>query len=196
MDKDRLINLLPEEYLPEPEFKAFPIFAAVLIILTVLLIWFRFQTDNQTLRRLKQNLEAATAANEKKIEQVQEFVDVQANSRFIASYVAVVPNLVLQAPDYWEIYNEVEELLPEDTWVKSISFKGGSGKKWPALVLDCLSRGYSYNGPLNTFDRLKGTSEDVTRFRNIQMKGYRREMFAGGPAVAYIIQMEVKYPID
>lgn len=195
MDKDRLINLLPEEYLPEPEFKAFPVFAAGLVILTLVLIGLQYRTDNANVRNLKSNLAKLTADNEKRVEQVKEFTEVQANSRFIASYVAVIPKMVLQAPDYWEIYNEIERLLPEDTYVKSVVFRGG-GKKWPEVALDCVSRGYSYNGPLLTFDQMKGKPDKPTRFDNIRMGGYKRIMIGGSPGVSFQILMGVLYPTE
>lgn len=195
MDNDRLINLLPEEYLPEPEFKAFPIFAAALIIATLLFIWLRYQADVGRVQNLKSQLASERQANEARLVQVQEFIEVQANARFIRSYAAVIPRMVLQAPDYWEIYNEIERLLPEEVWVQAITFRKGRGK-WPDVVLDCLSRGYSFNGPLLAYDRLKGSEENPTRFRNLRMAGYRRVSAAGGPAAAFTVHMEVRYPID
>lgn len=196
MDRDRLINLLPEEYLPEPEFKAFPVFAAALIILTLVFIWLRFQKDDAYVRALKAETDALVALNKQKIDQAEEFTQVQANARYIASYLAVIPNMVLEAPDYWQIYNEIERLLPEDTWVRAITFRGGGGGKWPDVVLDCVSLGYSYNGPLLAYDRFKGTAENPTRFYNIRMGGYQRIMLAGSPGVSFQIQMGVRYPIE
>lgn len=193
MDKDRLINLIPEEYLPEPEFKAFPIFAAVLIIATLLLVWVNYQRDDAYVLKLKNQRDALVALNDKKVEEAKEFTLVQANARFLASYIAIIPDMVLAAPDYWEIYNEIERLLPEDTWVKSIVFKRGRGK-WPDIVIECMSRGYSYSGPLLTYDRFKGTPEKPTRFTNIKMGGYQRKMIEGGPGVAFQISMGVRYP--
>jgi hypothetical protein len=195
LDKDRLINLLPEEYLPEPEFKAFPIFAAGLVIITLLLIFIQYKTDDATARGLNDKVKALTTDNAARVERVKEFTEVQANARFISSYVAVIPNMVLQAPDYWEIYNEIERLLPEDTWVKGITFRGG-GKNWPEIALDCVSRGYSYNGPLLTYDQMKGSPESPTRFNNIRMAGYRRIMLAGSPGVTFQILMGIQYPTE
>ena len=196
MDKDRLINLLPEEYLPEPEFKAFPIFAAILIILTVVFVGYRYMTDDAWVRGLKADRDQLTQTNTQKIEEAKQFTDVQANSRFIASYVAIIPDMVLQAPDYWEIYNEIERLLPEDTWVRALTFRGGSRSAWPDIVLDCVSRGYSYNAPLVTYDRVKGTPENPTRFENIRMNGYQRTMVSGSPGVVFQVQMGVRYPTE
>ena len=195
MDSDRLINLLPEEYLPEPEFKAFPIFAAALIIATLLFVWLRYQNDMGRVMNLKNQLRTAREANEARLVQVQEFIDIQANARFIRSYAAVIPRMVLQAPDYWEIYNEIERLLPEEVWVQGITFRKGRSK-WPDVVVDCLSRGYSFNGPLLTYDHLKGSTENPTRFKNLRMAGYRRVTAGGGPAAAFTIHMEVKFPIE
>ncbi len=194
MDKDRLINLLPEEFLPEPEFKAFPIFAAVLIIATVLFIWFQIQADDRTVKNIKRQAETIGERNKQHQVEAEEFLKIQANARFIRSYLAVIPRIVLQAPDYWAIYNEIENDLPEDTWVQSVSFRGGKPTKWPEVTVSFLSRGYGFNGPLVTYDSLKGTAEHPTRFKNLRMGGYRRTLAAGAPAATFEIKMEVKFP--
>jgi len=194
LDSDRLINLLPEEYLPEPEFKAFPLFAAALIILTLLFIWVRYQADDRMVRDLKAEVDRLTQANEVNLVAAEEFLEVQANARFLRSYIAVIPNMVLQAPDYWEIYNEIEELLPEDTWVTSVTFRPGGGGRWPDLVISFLSRGYGFYGPLATYDAFKGTPEHPTRFRNLRMTGYTRAMVGGAHAATYQISMEIRLP--
>lgn len=193
MDKDRLINLLPEEYLPEPEFKAFPIFAAVLIILTVLFLYLSFTREDRMVKNLRNEVQQLTAQNEAAIAEVDEFLEVQANARFLRSYLRVIPTVVLQSPDYWAIYNEIEELLPEDTWVTSVDFRGGRGR-WPDIVVSFLSRGYGFYGPLATYDAMKGTPENPTRFRNLRMGGYQRTMVGGAPAAEFQIHMEVKLP--
>jgi len=191
--RDRLVNLLPEEYLPEPEFKAFPIFAAVLIILTLLFVYMQYQGDSKRARDIRIRANQLTDENTRRMEEVQDFIEIQATARFIRSYIAVIPNMVLQAPDYWEIYNEVERFLPEDTWLQSLTFRP-VGRGWPDVQINCLSRGYSFNGPLLTYDTLKGTSENPTRFRNLRMNGYRRIMVAGTPAASFTIRMGVRYP--
>lgn len=195
MDKDRLINLLPEEYLPEPEFKAFPFFAAGAIILTLLSVFLTYQKDDGNARALTAQRDGLIKSNADKVVEANQFTDIQANSRFIASYLAVIPNMVLQAPDYWEIYNMIEELLPEDTWVRTVTFRNRA-MAWPDLVLDCVSRGYSYNGPLVTYDRFKGTDENPTRFANIRMGGYQRAVVDGSPGVSFQIQMQIRYPSE
>jgi hypothetical protein len=193
LDKDRLINLLPAEYLPEPEFKAFPIFAAALIILTILFVWLSYQRDDRELRQLRAGNRALQTANAQKLVEAQEFIDVQANARFITSYLAIVPSMIVEAPDYWEIYNEIERLLPEDTWVTSVTFRPGR-RAWPDVVVGFLSKGYGFYGPLATYDSFKGTAEKPTRFRNIRMAGYSRTYVGGAPATVYQIQMQVRFP--
>jgi len=195
LDKDRLVNLLPEEYLPEPEFKAFPIFAAVLIILTVLSVYFEYDRDNRRVVNLKKDVTQIEAQNQEYILEAEEFIDAQANARFIRSYLGVIPKLVLQAPDYWEIYNEIEKNLPEDTWVNTIRFRPGVKPGWPDLTVNFYSRGYGFNSPLQTYDGLMDTPAHPTRFRGLQMEGYRRVNVGGGPAAAFEIKMEVKYPL-
>lgn len=193
--RDRLINLLPEEYLPEPEFKAFPFFATALLLLTVLFIWFQFQADLKAVNQVKQQLNDIRVENENYMEDVQEFVDIQANARFIRSYLAIIPRVVLEAPDYWEIYNEIETQLPENTWVTGIAFRPGRGA-FPRLVINFLSRGYSFAGPLATYDNFKGTNENPTRFKALRMGGYTRTFIQGIPAATFQIQMEVRLPND
>jgi len=193
LDRDRLINLLPEEYLPEPEFKAFPIFAAVLLILTVLFLYLSFQRDDRVVKELRAQVDSLATQNQASIAEVDEFLEIQANARFLSSYLAVIPNMVLQSPDYWAIYNEIEELLPEETWVTSVNFRRGRGK-WPDVVVSFLSRGYGFYGPLATYDAMKGTPESPTRFRNLRMGGYQRTMVGGTPAAQFQIHMEVALP--
>jgi hypothetical protein len=195
LDRDRLINLLPEEYLPEPEFKAFPVFAAGLIILTLLFVWINLQKDQTLMAGLQKQRDDLAAENVRKVDEAKEFTDIAANARFIASYIAVIPEMVLQAPDYWEIYNEVERLLPEDTWLTSLTFRNRPNG-WPDVIVNCVSRGYGYSGPLNTYDKIKGTPEDMTRFENIKMGGYQRINLGGAPGVGFTIQMSVRYPLE
>jgi len=195
LDNDRLINLLPAEYLPEPEFKAFPIFAAILIILTLAYIYFDFDRDVRKFKRLKQNVVDIDKINGDYIVEAQEFIDVQANARFIRSYIGVIPTMVLQAPDYWEIYNEIERNLPDDTWVNTLRFRPGAKRGWPALTVSFFSRGYAFAGPLQTYDSLTDTPEHPTRFTNLKMNGYRRMNVGGGPAAAFEISMEIGYPL-
>lgn len=195
MDNDRLINLLPAEYLPEPEFKAFPIFAAILIILTLVSIYLDFNRDNRKVGRLKQQVAEIEKTNQDSIVEAQEFIDAQANARFIRSYIGVIPRLVLQAPDYWEIYNEIERNLPDDTWVNALRFRPGVKQGWPAITVTFFSRGYAFTGPLQTYDGLMNTSEHPTRFTNLKMEGYRRMNVGGGPVAAFEIKMEVEYPL-
>ena len=163
MDKDRLINLLPEEYLPEPEFKGFAIFAAVLIILTLLGVFMQFQRDSRNLRQLKMTHAQLEQDIQDRMVGVADFQEIQANARFIRSYLAVIPQMVLQSPDYWELYNEIERLLPEDTWITRLSWRPGP-KKWHDITIECLSKGYSFSGPLNTFDAV----EESARFANVR----------------------------
>jgi len=193
LDKDRLINLLPAEYLPEPEFKAFPIFAAALIILTILFVWLSWQRDDKMVKDLRSRNGALQTENAQRLVEAQEFIDVQANARFITSYLVIVPSMIVEAPDYWEIYNEIERLLPDDTWVTSVTFRPGR-KAWPDVVVGFLSRGYGFYGPLATYDSFKGTPEKPTRFKNIRMAGYSRTFVGGSPATVYQIQMQVRYP--
>ena len=194
MNSDRLINLLPDEYLPEPEFRAFPFFAAGLIILTVVWLYIQFITLDGSAKNLIRERDDLTRTNEKRFEQVAGFVDVQAGARYISSYAAVIPNMVLAAPDYWEIYNEIERLLPEDTWVTEIKFVAVKGR-WPDVQMDCVTRGYSFLGPLNTIDALMGDSENQTRFVDVKTTGYKRENVNGVPGVMFEITMAVKYPM-
>lgn len=188
MDKDRLINLLPEEYLPEPEFKGFAIFAAVLVIVTLLGIFMQYQRDDGKLKGFQ--AEHAQLVQEKmdRMEGVAEFQEIQANARFIRSYLAVIPQMVLQAPDYWELYSEIERLLPEDTWITRLAWHPGR-KKWHDITIECLSKGYSFSGPLNTYDAMEGS----TRFENVRMASYQLTSIGGNPAASYTIHMEVKF---
>ncbi len=191
--KDRLINLLPEEYLPEPEFKAFPIFAAALIILSILFVWFQYKNDETVVKQVKTDLQTVQARVDSQKEEAQEFLSIQANARFIRSYLAIIPTVVMESPDYWEIYNDIEKNLPEDTWVTRIAFTGSRGP-FPGLTVDFLSRGYSFNGPLQTFDSLKGTAESPTRFKNLRMGGYSRTNLGGTTAATFTILMDVRLP--
>lgn len=194
MDNDRLINLLPDEYLPEPEFKAFPIFAAALIILTILFVYTSYQRDRLMIQEVTTEYNAIEQRITGKAGQAMPFVDIQANARFISSYFGIIPSMVLRSPDYWEIYSEVERLLPESTWVQSLQFRGGAGG-WPSLQINFLSKGYSFEGPLATYDAFLGKpGEPPTRFRALQMAGYQRARVAGGAGASFTIRMQTNMP--
>lgn len=195
MNKDRLINLLPDEYLPEPEFKAFPIFAAALIILTILFVYMSYQRDLKNVTNAEANKKQAETRVGQKALEAMPFLEIQRNARFIGSYFGVIPNMVLQAPDYWEIYNEIERLLPERTWVQSLSFRGGT-RVWPNVSINFLSKGYSFEGPLTTYDKFMGTPDEPTRFRGLQMNGYQRIMLGPDPGASFTLVMRVAYPVS
>ena len=193
MNKDKLINLLPEEYLPEPEFKAFPIFAAVLIILTILFVYMSYQKDKMMVSRAEAEYKQIEARVMSKLGEGVPFVEIQRNARFISSYFGVIPNMVLQAPDYWEIYNEVERLLPERTWVQGLVFRGGVVGS-PNVSINFLSKGYSFEGPLTTYDNFAGKPGERTRFLAIQMNGYQRIMLGPEPGSSFTLAMRADYP--
>lgn len=194
MDNDRLINLLPEEYLPEPEFKAFPIFAAALIILTILFVYMSYQKDELEVRNANTEYTVIEQRVTGKLDEVVPFIDIQANARFISSYFFIIPNMVLRSPDYWEIYSEVERLLPESTWVQSLTFRGGA-HGMPSLNINFLSKGRSFEGPLATYDAFLGKpGEPPTRFRGLQMGGYQRTRIAGGAGASFTIRMQTNMP--
>lgn len=193
MDKDKLINLLPEEYLPEPEFKLFPIFAAVLIILTILFVYVSYQKDARMVAKAEAEYKQIEARVGLKAGEAMPFLEIQRNARFISSYFGVIPNMVLQAPDYWEIYNELEKLLPERTWIASMVFRGGA-VTWPNLNINFLSKGYSFEGPLTTYDNFLGKPDVPTRFRGLQMDGYQRVMVGQDPGASFTLVMRVAFP--
>lgn len=196
MDNDRLINLLPEEYLPEPEFKAFPIFASALIILAILFVYMSYQKDALEVRNAQADYTVIEQRVTGKLDQVVPYIDIQANARFISSYFGIIPSMVLRSPDYWEIYSEVERLLPENTWVQSLVFRGGA-RGMPSLNINFLSKGRSFEGPLATYDAFLGKpGEPPTRFRGLQMGGYQRTRFAGGAGASFMIRMQTNMPIS
>lgn len=193
MDKDRLINLLPEEYLPEPEFKAFPIFAAALIILTILFVYVSYQKDQLMIQKVNSDYNTIEQRITGKFGKALPFVDIQANARFISSYFFIIPNMVLRSPDYWEIYNEIERLLPENTWVQGLVFRGGV-RGFPSLHINFLSKGRSFEGPLATYDAFLGKPGEFNRFRGLQMGGYQRTRVAGGAGSSFMIRMQTNMP--
>ncbi|MCX6646494.1 MAG: hypothetical protein NTY09_09075 [bacterium] len=193
MDKDKLINLLPEEYLPEPEFKIFPIFAAVLIILTILFVYMSYQRDQRMVTKAERDYKEIEARVGQKLTDAMPFLEIQRNARFISSYFGVIPNMVLQAPDYWEIYNELERLLPERTWIANMAFRAGA-ITWPNLTINFLSKGYSFEGPLTTYDNFLGKPDVPTRFRGLQMDGYQRVNVGPDPGSSFTLLMRVAFP--
>jgi hypothetical protein len=74
-----------------------------------------------------------------------------------------------------------------------MGFRGG-GRIWPNIVINFLSKGYSFDGPLATYDAFMGKPEEPTRFIGLQMNEYHRIMLGPEPGSTFAIAMRVTYP--
>jgi hypothetical protein len=138
--RDLFINLLPREYLPEPEFKAFWIIA---IVLVGLLGWYLYQ-DYDAIAKELAGLEADKVAldksNQQTIPQIVPVPVIQASSRYILSYLYTLPGIMELGPDWLNIYLELENNVPTGLWVESMRFVGGNDSGvWPGISIKGIS---------------------------------------------------------
>jgi hypothetical protein len=134
------INLLPREYLPEPEFKLFWVFAIVLVGVLGWLLYRDYSVLAADLAsKQAQNAELIKKNNEN-IPQVVPVPVIQANSRYILSYLYTLPGLIKLGPDWLNVYLEVENVIPTGLWIDSMNFVGGNDKgAWPGISITGIS---------------------------------------------------------
>ena len=134
--RDKYINLLPREYLPEPEFKLFWVLAIVAI---GFLGWYLYGQWNVLSVELTDK-EAKNAKiiekNDSNIPKIVPIPVIQANSRMILSYLYNLPGIIELGPDWLNVYIELENQIPLGMWVERMSFVGGNDRGvWPGITI-------------------------------------------------------------
>ena len=186
--RDILLNLLPREYLPEPEFKPFPIVAAILVGLLGFILYTRWAQDNKALANETTLGQQVTTDNNKKIAQVIAVPIIQANSRYILSYLYMLPGLINLGPDWLNVYLELENNLPAGLWIVDMAFAGGNDKGvWPGIKMTGVSSSpQAVEKVLNLADDL----EKSNQFGNVNLRGWQWiNLPDGGLGVTFSMDM-------
>jgi hypothetical protein len=189
--RDILLNLLPREYLPEPEFKAFPIFAIIFIAGLCALLYIRWDQDNKALANEIAMNQKVTEDNSEKIVQVIPVPTIQANSRYILSYLYTLPGLINLGPDWLNVYIALEDNLPTGLWIENMAFAGGNDKGvWPGIKINGISSApQAVEKVLNLAEDLENSSQ----FINVNLRGWQWiNLPDGGPAVMFSIDMGIE----
>jgi len=190
--RDILLNLLPREYLPEPEFKAFPIVAVILVGLLGFMLYTRWAQDNKALADEIALNDKTTADNNVKIAKVIPVPVIQANSRYILSYLYILPGLIDLGPDWLNIYIELENNLSVGLWIENMAFSGGNDQGvWPGIKITGIS-----SAP-QAVEKVLNLSEDLEnsdQFINVNLRGWQwTNLPDGGAGVIFNMDMGIEH---
>jgi hypothetical protein len=189
MNDDYLINLLPSEYLPKPEFKGFPVFFIILIAAVALYCfqdYTRLQRKFEDWQGQKQTLDALIQKNNK---DAVSSLDVQARSRMLYAYGISVWSWLHQNPPWINVYNEIEESIPEGMWIQSLKLVGGSEKKWPSISMVGMVAG---NEPETVLDFYSKMLEPNSKFEKVKISGYTFIKVKGKDAITFNMTFHLK----
>jgi hypothetical protein len=138
--RDIYINLLPREYLPEPEFKLFWVIAIVFIAVLGWYLYMQWTDLDEQLKDKEAENAEIVKGNDEKIPQIVPVPVIQANSRLILSYLYNLPGIIELGPDWLNVYIELENQIPSGMWVERMSFVGGNERGiWPGISIVCVS---------------------------------------------------------
>jgi hypothetical protein len=140
--RDLYINLLPREYLPEPEFKLFWVFAILLVGALGYYLFTQYTDLNDTLNDREAANETLKKENDDKIRNIVPVPVIQASSRLILSYLYSLPGIIELGPDWLNVYVQLENEIPPGMWVERMSFVGGNDQGvWPGITIVGFSTG-------------------------------------------------------
>ncbi len=189
MNDDYLINLLPSEYLPKPEFKGFLIFLfAVLAIVALFIVWDYTRVTNRV-EILEGSRDIKDALVKKRTPLAMEALDVQARSRVLVSYGASIWAMMHQIPPWIEVYNEIEESIPKGMWIESLILVGGGEKKWPSFTMVGLVAG---NQPNTVMDFYELMLDPDCKFDKVKISGYTFIKYDDQDAVQFNMKFSIK----
>lgn len=138
--RDLFINLLPREYLPEPEFKLFFVVAIILIGGLGYYLFTEWQGIDADYQAKVAENEKILASNDVNIGRIIPVPVIQANSRYILSYLKELPGIIELGPDWLNVYIELENEIPGGVWIESMSFVGGNDQGiWPGIIIRGVS---------------------------------------------------------
>lgn len=189
MNDDYLINLLPSEYLPKPEFKGFPIFLIGVLALVAMFLAADYTRVNNKLNFLEEEKEIQQALVKKRTPLAMEALDVQARSRMLFSYGVSIWSMMHQIPPWVEVYNEIEESIPKDMWIESLTLVGGGEKKWPGFTLVGLVAG---NQPNSVMDFYELMLDPDCKFEKVKISGYTFVKYDKMDAVRFNMRFSIK----
>jgi hypothetical protein len=170
MSDDYLINLLPSEYQPKPEFKGFPFFVLVLVILTVAFVYFDWRRENRMLKVEKRKLTKVTQEVSDARPLAMQALHVQARSRMLFSYGVTVWSMIHQNPPWVDVYNEIEESLPEGMWIDTLQMVGGGERKWPSYSMTGMVGGKETETVIKFYEHMLAPE---SKFEKVSISGYQ-----------------------
>ncbi|MBU1024293.1 hypothetical protein KKB99_08440 [bacterium] len=169
MNDDYLINLLPSEYVPKPEFRGFPLFILIVLAFVAVFIF----ADNVRVTNRIQNLESVKQTNEDTIKRrtplALEALDVQARSRMLFSYGTSIWVMLHQSPPWVDVYNEIEEMVPDGMWIDSLTLAGSGEKKWPSINMVGLVAGDEWSTVIDFYSLML---DPDSKFDKVKISGY------------------------
>ncbi len=168
--RDLFINLLPREYLPEPEFKLFFVVAIILIGALGYYLFTEWQGIDGDYQKLVKENERILAANDDNIQNIIPVPVIQANSRYILSYLFTLPGIIELGPNWLSVYIELENEIPNGVWIESMSFIGGNDTGiWPGIIIRGVStEPQAVEKVLNLADDL----ENSNQFIGLTLRGW------------------------
>jgi|GEM_PF-4476046 len=172
--EDLFIDFLPEEYRPKPEWRSFPLVAATILLVIGLGVYLNFANLEGKKNDLTDQLAKKTEEFELNKKRAVEFLPIQGKARTMKSYLTTVLQLRLANPPWWQVYNRVEEVLPEGVWVQNLRFTP-SKKTWPGVSITVVAAGVSYSPLYNLHVALLSAPE----FSNVRTTGYAKSQIQG-----------------
>jgi hypothetical protein len=182
MNDDYLINLLPSEYLPKPEFKGFPVFILALLLFTGLFVFQDYTRIMNKLNYLETEKITQTTLIKNRTPGAMKSLGLQARSRMLFSYGISIWAVMHQTPPWVDVYNEIEVMIPDGMWIESLKLTGGGESKWPNFTLVGLVAG---NEPGIVLDFYEKMLDPESKFEKVKISGYTFTRFNGQDAVTF-----------
>lgn len=189
MNDDYLINLLPSEYLPKPEFKLFPVYVLVLLVITGMIIFTNWMALNNELENVKSARVDEKSHVDRRTPMALEALDVQARSRMLFSYAVTIWAMLHQNPPWVDVYNEIEESLPDGMWIDTLQMVGGGERRWPSYVLSGLVAGNEYGTVLMYYEQMLAPE---SKFDRVSLSGYNFTQYKGHDVVSFEMRFSLK----
>ena len=189
--RDLFINLLPREYLPEPEFKLFFVFAILFIGGLGWILFSQWQAmDVEYQAKVTEN-DKLQVENDSNIIKIVPIPVIQANSRYILSYLHTLPGIIELGPDWLNVYIQLENEIPGGVWMESMSFVGGNDQGvWPGIII----RGVSTEP--QAVEKVLNLAEDLensNQFIGLTLRGWEWvNLDGGGRGVSFQMDMGIE----
>lgn len=182
MNDDYLINLLPSEYLPKPEFKGFPLFILFLLVIVGVFIYADYTRITNKLNYLESEKKTQATLIKNRTPDAMKSLGLQARSRILFSYGISIWAVMHQNPPWVDVYNEIEVMIPEGMWIESLKLTGGGESKWPSFTLVGLVAGPQPDIVLSFYEKML---DPESKFEKVKISGYTFTRFNGKDAVTF-----------